>query len=158
MNSDTATSESTIDFPSSPRWFQTIRRLVFTASTECGFSDRDAGQVAMAVDEALTNIYRHGYQLDEQGRITLHVRTVSSPAPNIDITIEDEGQQVKPSTIQSRNLDDVKPGGLGVHLIQTIMDQSHWEPRDTHGMRLLMSKTAHANTDTKVQTSKQEDG
>lgn len=148
-------SECTIDFPASPAWFQTLRRFIFTAAVQCGFHDRDAGQIAMAVDEALTNIYRHGYQSDEQGRITLQVVTAAIPYPKIDITIDDEAEQVELTTIQSRKLDDVRPGGLGVHLIQTIMDESVWESRDSCGMRLRMSKTCSTNTDTNMHTSEQ---
>ena len=147
MNTALTSSEFTIEFPASPTWFQTLRRLVFTASVQCGFSDRNAGQIAMAVDEALTNIHRHGYQNDEQGRVILHIRTTVEPVPRIDIQIDDDAEQVDVSTIQSRNLDEVRPGGLGVHLIQTIMDESIWETRDSGGMRLRMSKTCCSNTD-----------
>jgi anti-sigma regulatory factor (Ser/Thr protein kinase) len=94
----------------------------------------------MAVDEALCNIHRHGYK-GEYGKAKLHVTTHTSPSPKIDVTIHDEANQVNTSHIKSRDLDEVRPGGLGVHLIQTIMDEATWTKRDPCGMTLTMSKT-----------------
>tara|TARA_X000001036_G_scaffold337060_2_gene316024 strand:+ start:1590 stop:2033 length:444 start_codon:yes stop_codon:yes gene_type:complete len=129
-----------IDFSTSPIWFKTIRSIIVSACTECGFSERLAGQVAMAVDEALCNIHRHGYQ-EEPGRARLTAKTAFSPHPSIFIEIIDEAEQVDAQTIKSRNLEEVRPGGLGVHLIQTIMDEATWTKRDSGGMRLTMRKT-----------------
>ena len=141
MNTEITTTEFTIEFPISPTWFQTIRRLVSTASIHCGFSDRDAGQISMAVDEAMANVHKHGYQFDNSGRVTLQVITHIEPTARIDIQLDDETQDIELDSIRSRDLTDVRPGGLGVHLIQTIMDESNWSIRESGGMRLLLSKT-----------------
>ena len=141
MNTGLTTTEFTIEFPISPAWFQTIRRLVSTASIHCGFSDRDAGQISMAVDEAMANVHKHGYQFDNSGRVTLQVITHIEPTARIDIQLDDETQDIELDSIRSRDLTDVRPGGLGVHLIQTIMDESNWSIRESGGMRLLLSKT-----------------
>ena len=141
MNTEPTTTEFTIEFPISPSWFQTIRRLISTASIQCGFSDRDAGQISMAVDEAMSNIYKHGYQSDENGRAILQVTTHIEPATKIDIQLDDETQNIDLDVIRSRDLTDIRPGGLGVHLIQTIMDESNWSMRESGGMRLQLAKT-----------------
>ena len=141
MNTELTTTEFTIEFPISPTWFQTIRRLVSTASIHCGFSNRDAGQISMAVDEAMANVHKHGYQFDNSGRVTLQVVTHIEPTARIDIQLDDETQDIELDSIRSRDLTDVRPGGLGVHLIQTIMDESNWSKRESGGMRLLLSKT-----------------
>jgi anti-sigma regulatory factor (Ser/Thr protein kinase) len=94
----------------------------------------------MAVDEAICNIHRHGYA-GEVGKATLRIRTSSSPAPNIEIQICDEAMQVEKESIKSRKLDEVRPGGLGVHLIQTVMDEAIWAKREHCGMSLTMKKT-----------------
>ena len=139
-------SEFTIEFTTSPSWFRTIRQLIFTSSTQCGFDTRTAGQIAMAVDEALCNIHRHGYR-GTFGNATLHAKATSKTDPLIIIEIYDEAKQVDVLQIKSRNLDEVRPGGLGVHLIQTVMDEAIWTKRDAGGMCLSMSKTSKSNTE-----------
>lgn len=139
-------SEFTIVFATSPSWFRTIRQLILTSSTQCGFDARTAGQIAMAVDEALCNIHRHGYR-GAFGIVTLHAKTTCETDPRIDIEIFDEAEQVDVLQIKSRNLDEVRPGGLGVHLIQTVMDEAIWAKRDAGGMCLTMSKTLKSNTE-----------
>ena len=141
MNTETTTSEFDIEFPLAPAWFQTIRRLVSMASTQCGFSDRDAGQISMSVDEALANILKHGYQSDCSGRVKLHVDTQIEPETRIEIQLDDETNNVDLDLIRSRDLEKIRPGGLGVHLIQTIMDESNWSIRACGGLRLVLSKT-----------------
>ena len=54
--------------------------------------------------------------------------------------IEDLASQVDPADIQSRDLDDIRPGGLGVHIIREVMDEVTWERRSPKGMRLTMIK------------------
>jgi len=152
MSTLLSTSECTIDFPTSPTWFNTIRKLITAAATQCGFSDREAGQISMAVDEALSNIYKHGYMGSADGRVRFMYKTRVSPSPYISIEIEDNAVQVDRNLIQSRNLDDIKPGGLGVHLIQSVMDDATWTKRDKGGMKLFMSKTATNQPDTHIQS------
>jgi len=148
MNTELTTTEFTIEFPISPAWFHTIRRLVSTASIHCGFTDRDAGQISMAVDEAMANVHKHGYQFDKSGRVTLQVTTHIEPTTRIDIQLDDETQDIELDSIRSRDLSDVRPGGLGVHLIQTIMDESNWSIRESGGIRLLLSKTNRNRAET----------
>ncbi len=134
-----------IEFPATPEWFRTIRKLLITASVQCGFDDRSASQVAMAVDEAMCNIHRHGYDGRHDGYIDITVHTNLDPHPTIEIELNDEGIQVDIGTIQSRDLEDVRPGGIGVHLIQTIMDEAQWSHNTKGGMKLTMKKEYHLN-------------
>jgi anti-sigma regulatory factor (Ser/Thr protein kinase) len=158
MNTETTTSEFDVEFPLTPAWFQATRRLVSTASTQCGFSDRDAAQISMAVDEAMANILKHGYQSDSGGRVKLHVKTQIEPEVRIDIQLDDETNDVDLNLIRSRDLEDIRPGGLGVHLIQTIMDESNWSRRESGGMRLLLSKTTRINSELPASMSENHDG
>lgn len=89
----------------------------------------------MAVDEAAANIIRHAYQ-DQSGRIRLTCKVADA---SIWLELEDDGVQVPLDSIQPRPLDDVRPGGLGVHLIQQVMENVTWAHRDEGGTRLLMS-------------------
>jgi len=95
----------------------------------------------MAVDEALCNIYRHGYKGDVQGRVTMQIDAVIEPLSRIDIQIQDKTPRTSIETIRSRDLDDIRPGGLGVHLIQSVMDDATWTETAPLGMCVQMHKT-----------------
>ena len=58
----------------------------------------------------------------------------------VGIVIEDDARQVDPEKIRGRNLEEIRPGGLGVHIIHQIMDSVLYEKRDASGMRLTMEK------------------
>jgi anti-sigma regulatory factor (Ser/Thr protein kinase) len=158
MSTQPTTSECSIDFPTSPSWFRTIRQLISSAATQCGFSSRDAGQIAMAVDEALSNVYRHGYHGSTDGRVYLEYKTSCTPSPLITIEITDDATQIDIELIRSRVLEDIKPGGLGVHLIQTVMDHSSWEKRPEGGMRLIMTKTSTNPINSTLQSNTDKNG
>jgi anti-sigma regulatory factor (Ser/Thr protein kinase) len=77
----------------------------------------------------------------------------------IRIVIEDEAQQIDPALIRSRDLDEIRPGGLGVHIIKTIMDEAAYEKRSdgkggTGGMRLTMMKKRVNSTGGKPTSSR----
>jgi len=125
------------------------REMVASMSRRMGFAEDAACQIALAVDEALCNIERHGYdrQTDRPIWLSLHAigglaqnGTSSSPTEGLKIVIEDEAQQIDPSLIKSRPLDEIRPGGLGVHIIREVMDEVIYEQRPNSGMRLTMIK------------------
>jgi len=133
-----------LELVSNPAYLCGARELVHQISKRCGFGDAEASQVALAVDEALINIMRHGYDRRTDGRIWLHLDPIveGDNRTGIRIVIEDEARQVEPESIKGRQLEDVRPGGLGVHIIKEIMDEARYEKRDRVGMRLTMLKRA----------------
>lgn len=58
------------------------------------------------------------------------------------LQIDDEARQVEIEQMKSRDLDDIRPGGLGVHIIREVMDEVVYSKRETKGMRLTMVKHA----------------
>jgi anti-sigma regulatory factor (Ser/Thr protein kinase) len=110
-----------------------------------GFDGAQSSQVVLAVDEALANVMKHGYQGRDDGRIFIRIAPFQDSAarrgPGVRIVIEDEARQVGLDKIKSRDLDDVRPGGLGVHIIQRVMDEARYEHREGGvGMRLTLVK------------------
>jgi anti-sigma regulatory factor (Ser/Thr protein kinase) len=117
-----------------------VRALVSNIAQRIGFNEILCGQISLAIDEALCNIIKHGYDKRPDGRICLSLWAIENEPPCLRLVIEDEARQVDPSSIQSRDLDDVRPGGLGVYLIHEIMDEVVYEQRPDVGMRLTMVK------------------
>lgn len=133
---------------SQPRYLCVARAAVGAAVEKLGYSDGLCGQIMLAVDEAVANVIRHGYDGRADQPIWVRFRPTglpdeASPAGFV-IVIDDLAKQVDPALIKSRDLEDVRPGGIGVHIIQKIMDHVSYEPRPEGGMRLTMTKNPPA--------------
>lgn len=132
---------------SHPIYLAGAREMIIALARRIGFRDEASGQIALAVDEALANVINHGYQRRPDGRIWIKLwPCADKDTPGICIVIEDEARQVEPETICGRSLEDVKPGGLGVHIIRQVMEQVTYEKRSPAGMRLTMVKPLAPHT------------
>jgi anti-sigma regulatory factor (Ser/Thr protein kinase) len=123
---------------SDPRYLSGARELVTALSRRLGFDETTGCQIALAVDEALANVMRHGYQGATDKPIWIDVWPLEGGG--LRIVIEDEARQVDPAGIKGRDLEDIKPGGLGVHIIREVMDTARYECRPEVGMRLTLEK------------------
>jgi serine/threonine-protein kinase RsbW len=140
-----------LELVSNPLYLSGARELVSSVARRLGFAEESCGQMSLAVDEALCNIIRHGYERRDDRPIWIQLFPISGPGTNgvspssqpmaLKIVIEDEAKQVEPSTIKSRDLAEIRPGGLGVHIIKAVMDDVKYEKRERAGMRLTMVKT-----------------
>ncbi len=111
-----------------------IRNAVRETATVCGFDDKTVADIVLAVDEACQNIIRHAYGSEGEGDISIEVRR---RADKMIVTIRDFADPVDIANIKPRDLDDVRPGGLGTHLIQEIMDEVDFLPPPIDGGNLL---------------------
>ncbi|HRP64163.1 MAG TPA: ATP-binding protein [Phycisphaerales bacterium] len=136
-----------LELLSQPRLLSAARALVSTFAQRLGFDEILCGQITLAVDEALCNIINHGYGRREDQPIWMSIwaverdeATANGQEAGLRIVLEDNARQVDPSTIRSRNLEDVRPGGLGVYIMREIMDEVLFEKREGQGMRLTLVK------------------
>ena len=77
--------------------------------------------VVLAVAEAAQNIVKHAYSGEPTGD-TMRVE-ISFKEGQLKIELFDKGKPAIPKNIKPRQLDDVKPGGLGTFFIGQIMDE-----------------------------------
>ncbi|MEM1185731.1 MAG: ATP-binding protein [Planctomycetota bacterium] len=129
---------------SDPIYLSGARELVGSVAKRLGFDDLQCSKIALAVDEALCNIIRHGYDRAQDRPIWISLWPVDA-APDgrrsgLRVVIEDEAKQVDPAEMKGRDLADIRPGGLGVYIIREVMDEVTWERREPEGMRLTMVK------------------
>ena len=129
-----------LEMLSQPRFLAAARALVGSVAQRLGFNEMQCGQISLAVDEALCNVITHGYGRRTDGRLWINLWPLETNRPGLKVVIEDLARQVDPSVIQPRDLDDIRPGGLGVHIIREVMDEVTYERRPDRGMRLTMIK------------------
>ena len=131
-----------LNIASNARCLPVVRSAVERMAELEGFGKADAHALMLAIDEALANVIKHGYDGRPDQPITIRL----SPTKNVDgragivVEVRDRGRQVDPTTIQGRNLDDVRPGGLGVHIIRSVMDVCEYSCPPDGGMLLRMVK------------------
>jgi serine/threonine-protein kinase RsbW len=131
-----------VELVSKPMYLCAIRDLARQITKRLGFQEDQAAQIVLAIDEALANVMKHGYGGASDGRIWVRFIPMRDDAkgPGLRVVVEDEGVQVDPAGIKGRDLEDIRPGGLGVHIIRQVMDLASYELRAPKGMRLTLEK------------------
>lgn len=102
-----------------------VRALIDQAARNMEFSERAAADVVLAVDEACQNIIRHAYGPDETGDIRVSVW--HNPGTMV-VELRDFAAPIDPSKVRPRDLDDIRPGGLGTYLMASVMDRIEYLP------------------------------
>lgn len=129
---------------SRPELMAPVRAMLCELASRAGLNETECGHIALAIDEALTNIIRHGYKNDSDSHIWISVWELENPK-GVRIQMDDLAPHVELEKLKGRELDDIRPGGLGVHLIHSLMDSVHFSKRPEGGMRLVVEKLhAHA--------------
>ena len=124
-----------ISIPSDPKYLSVIRSVVAAMGGICGLGDSAVEDVKLAVDEACANVIRHAYRGDTGQKIVVKFRVI---AKRFEVVIEDNGVKAQPHLIAGRDLDDVRPGGLGIHLIKRAFDVFQFDERKRKGNRLRL--------------------
>jgi anti-sigma regulatory factor (Ser/Thr protein kinase) len=109
-----------ITVASHPRWHRLVRNLVQEYAREAGFDRQDSHSITLAVGEAIGNVLKHAYQGCTDRRLTV---SCSSSEQGVEVQILDNGQPFDPNTAPDLEPDEVRPGGRGLFLMRTIMDE-----------------------------------
>jgi len=114
-------------FPARAESLSRIRAAIGKVTRELGCSEDEARDVVLAVDEACQNIIRHAYR-GGIGDVIVHVRREED---RLVIRLMDFAPPVDVSKIHPRSLDELRPGGLGTHIMRSVMDQVQFLPPPT---------------------------
>jgi serine/threonine-protein kinase RsbW len=131
-----------LELHSDPQLLCVVRGALERLTEVFGFSPPDRRSVTRAVDEALTNIMRHCYNGRTDQPIEMSCTRVrprgSESADGLEILLCDHGPAVDPAKLRGRRLDEIKPGGLGLHFIRQSMDVVEYRRSgDTNEFRLV---------------------
>ena len=122
-------------FPSDPSRLATIRAETRAFLSACGFDGSSEELMVLALDEAFTNIIRHAY-----AHACKPVRLEMCRTPDrIRFVLRDYGHSCDPEKIRGRALEDIRPGGLGVHIIRQAFDHVDYAPQ-RRGTKLTLEK------------------
>lgn len=132
----------TLSITSNPKSLPVVRSAAEKMARLEHFGDRAIHELVLAIDEALANVIKHGYKgaNDQPIHIELSPVTRNDGRKGISVSVRDHCKQVDPTTIQGRDLDEIRPGGLGVHIIRAVMDEVEYSCPAEGGMLLRMVK------------------
>ena len=95
-------------------------------------------RLVLAVDEACTNIIRHGYGTQREGDIALRILRTG---PMLSFELTDSAPSIDPARVRPRPLGECRCGGFGIALIDEVMDDWRIEPaKGGRGNRLILRK------------------
>jgi len=109
--------------PSRTEFLATIRDATRRMAEAAGFDGAQANQLALAVDEASTNVIEHAYRGAPDRTIELRFRDEDCV---LRMEVMDDGEAVDPRAVPQVDLhryaSERRTGGLGMHLMGRIMD------------------------------------
>ncbi|MBM7558939.1 ATP-binding protein [Marinitoga litoralis] len=91
----------------------------------------------LALNEAVANVIEHTYKFDELKSIIIKFELINS---DFNIYIRDFGEKIDISKVKSRDLEDIKDHGLGVHIISQVFDNIMWKDINEDGNLLILTK------------------
>ena len=122
-----------------PECLKHIRTAVREAAIGAGCSENCADEVVIAINEACMNVMEHGYALDPNGKLMLQLSVENGI---LIAWLGDECAPIDMKEMKSRPLEEVRPGGLGVHFMRECMDEiTFLSPPAGFGNLLQMTKT-----------------
>ncbi len=96
--------------------------LILKEAAQCGYGENAAFAIKLALEEAMTNAFRHGNKCDPSKHITVRYKVT---AERIDIEVCDEGEGFCPGEVP----DPTQPGyierphGRGIMLMRAYLDE-----------------------------------
>ncbi|MEH7111122.1 anti-sigma B factor RsbW [Neobacillus niacini] len=114
--------------PAKPEYVGVIRLTISGIASRMGYTYEEIEDIKIAVSEACTNAVQHAYPDDEGGEVIVGFGIYED---KLETMVADSGQsfnflqtksELGPYT-ESSTVDQLSEGGLGLFLIETLMDE-----------------------------------
>lgn len=142
---------ATITIPSHPMYLSMIRsfieKLLLLIDTQTSVIE----DIKSGVDEACSNIIKYAYKYDYTKNIKVSFDCSKS---EIVVTIEDEGVSPDCFDFRGRDLNEIKPGGLGIHFIRKAFDKIEFKRVDGINRLRLIKKMRRLQSKRRKTTKK----
>ncbi len=128
----------TITIPSHPKYLSIVRSVTGKIAQMYEITEPLTEDMKLAVDEACANVIKHAYRGDRTKKIVLKYKITKK---SFNVIIEDSGIKAQSDLIKGRSLDDIRPGGLGIHFIKRVFDVFQFDETKKKGNRLILIKS-----------------
>ncbi|OQX94767.1 hypothetical protein B6I21_08935 [candidate division KSB1 bacterium 4572_119] len=133
------TSKNKITVPAIPDSLPALRKFITQVGERYHFTTHEINAFRISIDEACTNIIKHGYHGRDNGQISMLIN-----ADNVRLVVEltDQGMSFDPTMVNNPNVSKYvekrKKGGLGIFIMRKFLDVIEYEVTTTGNvMRLI---------------------
>ncbi len=127
-----------LDLPARAETLGDLRVALREAFARADIEPAASERLVLAINEAVCNVIRHGYAGRDDGALHLRIERARGV---LRMRLRDAAPPVDPATIKPRDLDECRPGGLGINFIDATMDSWRLRPlRSRDGNVLTMRK------------------
>jgi len=131
--------------PSRTEFLALVRDVTRRMAEVAGFDGAVSEQIALAVDEAATNVIEHAYGGARDRLVELRYE---DRGPQLRIEVVDNGAGVDlravPRVDLARYASERRKGGLGLHLMERIMDSVTFRRAARRNVCCLVKRKPHA--------------
>ena len=127
-----------LEIDSDPCRASALRQEVRRFAARAGLGD--AGEIerfVLAVNEAFANIVQHAYDGSRDRKVEVEILEFED---RVEVRLRDWGRPLSESDLCPRSLDDVRPGGLGLHFIKAGVDDCSYDTSLDQGTRVCLVK------------------
>jgi serine/threonine-protein kinase RsbW len=132
-----------LEVPSRTEYLATVRDVTRRMAELAGFDGALSDQLALAVDEAATNVLEHAYHGASDRRVVLRF---DPRKDELRVEVVDDGEAVDPRSVPQVDLrryaSERRTGGLGVHLMGRIMDSVTFRRRSGANVCCMVKRRA----------------
>ncbi len=109
--------------------------MILAEAAEAGYCENTAFAIKLALEEALTNAYRHGNRCDPRKQIVIRYEVTPE---RIVIEVEDQGSGFNPTQVPDPTQPEFidRPHGRGIMLMRAYLDQVEFN-RCGNAVRLI---------------------
>ena len=126
----------TLEFASHPGNLSMMRNFAREFLASNPFTETEIDLMVLGLDEASTNVIRYAYEHEQSQPMTL---TCERSDDSVVFRLRDFGKQCDPAKLCARPLANVRPGGLGLHLIKRAFDGVDYVLKEK-GTELVLTK------------------
>lgn len=120
---------------------KSVRDFVAAEATAFGFDEETVNKISIAVDEACTNIIKHSYEFAKDKSIDI---TITTQKEQFEIIIAHNGKTFNPDAVEQPDMKEYlthyRRGGLGMHLMRSLMDRVEYAVKNGKRSEVRMVK------------------
>ncbi len=131
-------SKVAVTIPSEAAYVRVVRLALTGIASQLNFSIDEIEDLKLAVSEACNNAIRHAGSANGDGQVL--IECYSSPG-RLRVCVQDHGPGITPKAARKRTKPaDPSEGGLGLYLMQTLVDEVHVQGTPGVGTRVELIK------------------
>ncbi len=128
-----------LSITSEMKFLDLVRNVMQKSIRKSKLSDNHENKMVLAVDEAISNVIEHAYELQKNKFIDIQI---SSDDQRFQVTIEHKGKSFDPKSMTNPNIrENIRQGkkrGLGIFLIRQTMDEVKYSFKNGQNKLILI--------------------